>query len=267
MNRRDVLKIAGAAAAAGALAGTDELFAAPGTAPGPRLILRRAGERGHADYGWLDTRHTFSFARYHDPRHMGFRGLRVINEDRVIPGRGFPMHPHRDMEILTYVLEGALEHRDSLGHGSVIVPGEVQRMSAGRGIHHSEFNPTAREGVHFLQIWILPRRKRVRPSYAQRRFDAKSRADRLALVASPTARGGSIGINADANLYAARLGPRKSVVHENPRGRHAWLQVARGELTVNGTALAAGDGVRTSDPGRLEVASARGAELLLFDLA
>jgi redox-sensitive bicupin YhaK (pirin superfamily) len=228
--------------------------------------VRRAGERGHADHGWLDTWHTFSFASYQDPRHMGFRSLRVINDDRVAAGKGFAMHPHQDMEIVTYVLEGALQHKDTLGNGGVIVPGEVQRMSAGTGIRHSEYNPSGKDPVHFLQIWLLPSRTGVRPSYGQKTFPEKERQKGLRLVASPDGRDGSISIHQDANLYASILAPGRPVTWTNRPGRHTWLQVARGSLTVNGVALHAGDGVSTSDPGDLVLATAKDAEVLLFDL-
>jgi redox-sensitive bicupin YhaK (pirin superfamily) len=264
ISRRDLLKGA-AAAAGGAVIGKGEAAAAP-KAP-PRLVVRRAAERGHANHGWLDTWHSFSFASYHDPRHEGFRALRVINEDWIAPGTGFPTHPHRDMEIVTYVLEGALEHKDSTGNGGVIRPGEVQRMSAGRGIRHSEFNASKRERVHLLQIWILPEHAGGPPSYDQRVYSEADRRDRLRLVASRDGRDGSISIRRDANVHAAILSPGRRVAHENRPGRHVWLQVARGALTVGGTPLSAGDGASTSDPGTLDlVAGPAGTEVLLFDL-
>jgi hypothetical protein len=272
MDRRDLLRAAAASAAVGALsplvAGAD----APATPGAPRLTLRRAEDRGHADHGWLNTWHTFSFASYQDRAHMGFRGLRVINEDWIAPTRGFPMHPHDNMEIVTYVLEGALEHKDSLGSGGVIVPGEVQRMSAGTGIRHSEFNPSAREQVHLLQIWMLPNVRGIRPSYEEKVFPAAERTGALKVVASPDGRQGSIRIQADNLLYAANLRASEKVVHTNAAGRHVWLQVARGTLTAGAApaavALKAGDGLSTSDAGKIPlVAGAGGAELLLFDLA
>ncbi len=231
------------------------------------LIGRPAGERGHANYGWLDTRHTFSFASYYDPSHMGFRALRVINEDRVAPGSGFPAHPHRDMEIITYVLEGALEHRDSMGNGSVIRPGEVQRMSAGAGVTHSEYNHSPVEPVHFLQIWILPEEHGLRPSYEQTAFDPDEMQDNLHLVASRDGRDGAVTIHQDVALYATRLGPGRIVAHDLAPGRHAWVHVARGTAEVNGIEVAAGGGVAVSDEALVEVRALDSAEVLVFDLA
>jgi redox-sensitive bicupin YhaK (pirin superfamily) len=231
------------------------------------ITVRKARERGHARHGWLESFHTFSFAGYHDPRQMGFRDLRVINEDRVEPGRGFGTHSHRDMEIVSYVLEGALAHRDSLGNGSVIRPGDVQRMSAGTGVSHSELNPSASEPVHFLQIWILPEREGLAPSYEQKHFPAQERTGRLRLVASRDGRDGSVRVHQDADLYAALLGAGESVTHALRPGRHAWLQVARGRCTLNGVALEAGDGAAVSEERSLRLAGAGDAELLLFDLA
>jgi len=226
------------------------------------IQVRQAKDRGHANHGWLDSWHSFSFADYHDPRHMGFSALRVINEDRVIPGEGFPTHPHRDMEILTYVLEGALEHQDSLGTGSVIRPGEVQRMSAGQGIRHSEFNHSKNEPVHFLQIWILPNVQGVQPSYEQKRIALDGK---LRLVASPDGRDGSVTIHQDARVYAARLNGAE-VSHALAPGRRAWLQVARGTARVNGTTLQAGDGAGIEGETALRLAADGSAEVLLFDL-
>jgi len=233
------------------------------------ITPRRARERGHADHGWLDSRHTFSFADYHDPRHMGFRSLRVINEDRVQPGQGFGTHPHRDMEIISYVLSGALAHKDSLGNGSTIRPGEVQRMSAGRGILHSEENASRSEPVHFLQIWIVPDRAGLQPSYEQKGFPEETRRGLLRLVASPDGRDGSVTLHQDARLHAALLAPGERVRHEIVAGRHAWIQVARGAVEVAGLALSAGDGAAVSDERALEIAGAgpETAEILLFDLA
>jgi quercetin 2,3-dioxygenase len=230
------------------------------------ITLRLAADRGHADHGWLDTYHTFSFAGYQDPAQMGFRSLRVINEDRVRGGQGFGEHPHRDMEIVTIVLAGALEHRDSLGNGSVIKPGDVQRMSAGRGIRHSEFNHSSEEPVHFLQIWILPEAGGLDPSYAQVHFPRQERTNVLRLVASRDAREGSLEIHQDAEIYAALLEPGQSVSHQLAPGRHAWVQVTAGEVDLNGHSLAAGDGAKISETERLELSSAPGAELYLFDL-
>ena len=226
------------------------------------IKMRKAHDRGHANHGWLDSWHTFSFADYHDPRHMGFSALRVINEDRVIPGEGFPTHPHRDMEIITYVLEGALEHKDSLGTGSVIHPGEVQRMSAGTGIRHSEFNHSQSEPVHFLQIWILPDRQGVQPGYEQKRIGLDGR---LRLVASPDGRDESVTIHQDAHVYAARLNGDE-VTHMLAPGRRAWLQVARGTVKLNGSTLYAGDGAGIENEPALQLTADGSAEVLLFDL-
>lgn len=267
IDRRQILKAAALGAAAGAaLPLTD---AAGNPAPGlPRLTLRRSGERGHVNHGWLDTYHTFSFASYRDPAHMGFRALRVINDDRIAAGRGFPMHPHDNMEIVTYVMEGALEHKDSLGNGSVIVPGEVQRMSAGTGIHHSEFNPSKREGVHLLQIWMLPNARNVRPGYAQKTVPLAERQGTLRLLAAPNAPQAAISIHSDTALYATLLKEGERVVHTNPARRHVWVHVARGALTLNGVALSAGDAASTSDAGTLTLTGGKGGgEALLFDLA
>jgi redox-sensitive bicupin YhaK (pirin superfamily) len=231
------------------------------------ITVRKAHERGHARHGWLESFHTFSFADYHDPAHMGFRDLRVINEDRVQPGQGFGTHSHRDMEIVSYVLGGQLAHRDSLGTGSVIRPGDVQRMSAGTGVTHSELNPSATEPVHFLQIWILPERDGLAPSYEQRHFPAAERAGRLRLVASRDAREGSLRLHQDVDLYAGLLRPDDAVTHALRPGRHAWLQVARGRCTLNGVALEVGDGAAVSDETSLRLEVADDAEVLLFDLA
>jgi len=230
------------------------------------IALRRADERGHADHGWLDTWHTFSFSDYYDRRFMGFRVLRVINEDFVAPGRGFPTHAHRDMEIITYVLEGALEHRDSLGTGSVIRPGDVQRMSAGTGVRHSEANPSADEPVHLLQIWIEPAREGIAPGYEQKAFADEDKRGRLRLVASPDGAEGSVTIHQDVRLYATLLEPGQQVVHELRPGRHAWVHVARGTLTLNGEHLGAGDGAAASRESPLALIGDKDAEALLFDL-
>jgi len=230
------------------------------------IAIRPAKERGHADHGWLDTWHTFSFADYHDRRFMGFRSLRVINEDFVAPGRGFPTHGHRDMEIITYVLEGALEHRDSLGTGSVIRPGEVQRMSAGTGVRHSEANPSASEPLHLLQIWIEPSTSGIPPGYEQKTFADADKRGRLRLVASPDGAEGSVTIHQDARVYATVVDSGQQVVHRLAPGRHAWLHVARGALTLNGRRLAQGDGAAISDEASLVVVGETGAEALLFDL-
>jgi len=230
------------------------------------ITLRHARERGHAQHGWLESYHTFSFADYYDPRHMGFRALRVINEDRVQPGKGFGTHPHRDMEIISYVLEGALEHKDSLGTGSVITPGEVQRMSAGTGVTHSEFNPSHSELVHFLQIWILPERAGLPPSYEQRAFPTAEKRGKLRLVASRDGREGSVTIHQAVDLYTSLLDPGEVVTHLCTPGRHAWVQVARGSLMLNDTALSTGDGAAVSEETRLTVTATDQAEVLLFDL-
>ena len=231
------------------------------------ISVRRADERGHADHGWLDTRHTFSFADYHDPKYLGFRGLRVINEDRVQPGQGFPPHGHRDMEIVSYVLAGALEHKDSMGTGSVIRPGDVQRMSAGTGVRHSEYNHSKDEPVHFLQVWILPERRGLGPGYEQRHFsDADKRAG-LRLIASREGTDGSVTIHADAKIYAAVVEQGQRLRHALAEHRHAWLQVARGAITLNDRPLVHGDGAAVSGEPALTIAGAERAEVLVFDLA
>ena len=230
------------------------------------LTHRRAEERGRADFGWLDSRHTFSFGHYHDPEHMGFGPLRVINDDRVAPGGGFPTHPHSDMEIISYVLDGALEHRDSLGTGSVIRPGDVQRMSAGTGIRHSEFNASETEPVHFLQIWIIPERRGLQPGYEQKNFAAEEKRGRLRLVASRDGRNGSVTIHRDVALYATLLGPSESVSHELAPGRAAWVQVARGSVSIDGTPLGEGDAVAIDTARQLTLTGTDEAGVLLFDL-
>ncbi len=231
------------------------------------IRVRRAGERGHAQYDWLDTWHTFSFDTYYDPAHMGFSALRVINEDRVQPGQGFGMHGHRDMEIITYVLEGALEHRDSLGTGSVLRPGEFQRMSAGTGIRHSEFNPSPTEPVHLYQIWLLPSEKGLWPSYEQKAFPEEERRGRLRLVASPDAQDGSLLIHQDARVYLSTLDAHQEVEHELQPGRHAWLQVLRGSVDLDGYTLGTSDGAAVSDETALLIRGNEPAEVMLFDLA
>ena len=231
------------------------------------IDIRRAEERGHADHGWLDTRHTFSFADYWDPRYAGFRGLRVINEDRVRPGEGFPTHGHRDMEIVSYVLAGALEHRDSMGTGSVIRPGDVQRMSAGTGVLHSEYNHSRDETVHFLQIWILPEARGLEPGYEQKHFPDAAKRGRLCLLASRDGAEGSVTIHHDARIYAAVLGPGEEVGHRLGAGRHAWVQVARGAIELNGHLLRPGDGAAVSGEPTLAIIGREPAEILLFDLA
>ena len=230
------------------------------------LTVRKAEERGHASHGWLDSYHTFSFADYYDPREMGYGPLRVINDDTVQPGQGFGTHGHRDMEIITYVLEGALEHKDSMGNGSVIRPGSVQRMSAGTGVRHSEFNPSREEGVHFLQIWIEPKVAGVKPGYEERKFGAAEKKGRLRLIASPDGREGSVTIHQDALVYAALLDGQDAVSHRLAPGRRAYVHVARGAVTVNGIELKVGDGVKINGENELRFSGAKDAELLLFDL-
>jgi redox-sensitive bicupin YhaK (pirin superfamily) len=231
------------------------------------LLLRPSESRGLADHGWLTSRHTFSFADYYDPEHMGFRGLRVINEDRVQAGQGFGTHAHRDMEIISYVLEGELGHRDSMGTGSVIRPGDVQRMSAGSGVRHSEMNASATDPVHFFQVWLLPAMQGIPPSYEQKTFPPDEKRGRLRLVAARDGRDGAITVHADADLYAGLLAPGDRAALDLAVGRHAWIQVARGAITVNGQALQAGDGAAVSDETRLELAATADAEVLVFDLA
>ena len=236
--------------------------------------VRRSGERGVTEIGWLDSRHTFSFGEYRDPGHVRFRSLRVINEDRVAPRSGFPTHPHADMEIVTYVVSGALHHQDSMGNGSTITPGEVQRMSAGTGVAHSEVNPSATEPVHLLQIWIFPERRGLAPGYEQKRFPDAERRGRLRLVAARDGRDGAVTIHQDAAIWAATLPAGARVEHALARGRGAWLQLIRGELDVTtdggataATRLAAGDGAAIEDASNLAIQAAAEAELLLFDLA
>jgi len=232
------------------------------------ITLRRAADRGHFDHGWLDTFHTFSFADYRDPAHMGFRSLRVINEDRVAPGEGFGTHPHRDMEIITWVLDGTLAHRDSTGAGGTLRHGDVQWMSAGTGVTHSEMNGSKREPVHFLQIWILPDRAGHQPSYGQAAVPLDELRGALRPIATPDGAGGSLVIHPDARLFATILGPGQAVRHPLAPGRHGWVQVARGEATVNGAALEPGDGVAISGEREIAITAAGGeAELLVFDLA
>jgi redox-sensitive bicupin YhaK (pirin superfamily) len=231
------------------------------------IQLRRTAERGHFNHGWLDTYHTFSFGDYYDPAHMGFRSLRVINDDRVQPGQGFGMHGHRDMEIVTYVLDGALAHRDSLGNGSVLRPGELQHMTAGTGVRHSEFNPSALEEVHLYQIWLLPERQGLQPSYEQKAFSEEERRGRLRLVASPTGEHGSLTIHQDARLYLSTLPAGETVAHALKPGRRAWLQVLRGQAVLNGQPLSAGDGAAVSEEEKLEIRGQDDAEIMLFDLA
>ncbi len=231
------------------------------------MTIRRAEDRGQRDFGWLDARHTFSFGHYLDPEHMGFRALRVINEDRVQPGEGFGTHPHDNMEIITWVLEGALEHKDSMGNGSVIRPGEIQRMSAGTGVTHSEFNHSSEDGVHLLQIWILPEERGLTPSWEQRRFDDHELREGLRLVASGDPEDDAVRMHQDAKLYVGRLGLGDEARLALEPGRHAWVQVARGSVELDGEALAQGDGAALSDVDALHLKGLDDAEVLVFDLA
>ncbi len=231
------------------------------------ITIRPAAARLHTQIGWLDSRHTFSFGQHHDPRYMGFRALRVINEDRVAPGQGFGTHPHRDMEILSYVVDGALRHQDSLGTGSVINPGDLQRMTAGTGVLHSEFNASDTEPVHFLQIWIVPERSRLEPGYEQQAFPPAARRGRLTLVASRGGRLGSLTIHQDVDLFAAALAAKDGVAHALRPGRSAWVQVVRGAMQLNGRQLSAGDGAAITDELSLDLSSSGESEALLFDLA
>jgi redox-sensitive bicupin YhaK (pirin superfamily) len=229
--------------------------------------IRRANERGHADHGWLDSFHTFSFADYHDPRHMGFRALRVINEDRVAPGKGFGTHGHRDMEIISYPLSGALEHKDSTGTGSVIHHGDVQRMSAGTGVMHSEYNASKTEKVHFLQIWIMPNKRGFGPSYEERHFAPEEKAGKLRLIAAPGGAEDSLSIQADARVYAGELGQGQSQTVTLAKGRGVWVHVARGSVEVAGEKLSAGDAIAIEDEAEVTLTGVDKGEVLLFDLA
>ena len=231
------------------------------------ITIRRSEERDAANHGWLDTKFTFSFDQYYDPKFMGYRSLRVMNEDKVAPGGGFPTHPHRDMEIITYVLEGKLEHKDSLGTGAVILPGDGQRMTAGRGIRHSEFNPSQSDPVHLLQIWIMPEKSGLEPSYEQKSFPESEKQGRFRLIASPTGEEGSVRINQDAKLFVTLLAPDQEVKHLFGAKRYGWLQVAKGGVQINGTALKQGDGAAISDEKELIVKGTKDSEILLFDLA
>lgn len=231
------------------------------------ITIRKSEERGHFDLGWLDTYHTFSFDQYKDPAHMHFRSLRVINEDRVAPGQGFPTHSHRDMEIITYILTGALEHRDSMGNGSVIRPGDVQRMTAGTGVSHSEFNPSETEGLHLLQIWILPKAHGLTPGYEEKHFAEEERRGRLRVIASNDGREGSVSINQDARVYASLLEGGQIITHALQPSRYAWIQLARGTLRLNDLELKQGDGAAVSKESDLTIEAHDQAELLLFDLA
>ena len=231
------------------------------------LAIRHSEDRGLANFGWLDSRHTFSFGHYYDPNFMGFGPLRVINEDRVQPGKGFDTHGHRDMEIISYVLDGALEHKDSMGNGSVIRPGDVQRMSAGTGVRHSEFNASETDPVHFLQIWILPEKQGLEPGYEQRHFAADDKRGQLRLVGSRDGREGSVTIHRDADLYATLLDDGDSVSHELATGRKGWVQIARGSALLNEKQLGAGDGVAVEGPATIRLTASSATEILLFDMA
>lgn len=231
------------------------------------MTIRHRDERGMAKMGWLNSAHTFSFGHYHDPEHMGFRALRVINEDRVIPGAGFPTHGHRDMEIISYVLEGALEHKDSTGTAAVIKPGEVQRMSAGTGVRHSEYNASKKDAVHFLQIWILPEKEGLPAGYEQRAFPDAEKRGKLRLVASRDGRDGSVTVHQDVNLYASLLSEGDKVAFDLKPGRNAWIQVARGQVKVNGELLKEGDGASLTTETKIALEGETDSEVLLFDLA
>jgi redox-sensitive bicupin YhaK (pirin superfamily) len=231
------------------------------------IRIRRSSDRGRADFGWLDSRHTFSFGEYHDPEHMGFRDLRVINEDRVRAGAGFGTHGHRDMEIISYVLSGSLAHKDSMGNGSVLTAGDVQRMTAGTGVQHSEMNPSPDEPVHFLQIWILPERKGLEPGYQEANFSERDKLDGLRRIASSRAEDGALKIHQDVDLYATVLGPGREARLDLRPDRHAWVQVVRGDVMVNGQELGAGDGAALSEETAVELSARTETELLVFDLA
>ena len=231
------------------------------------IQIRRAEERGHADHGWLKTYHTFSFSSFQDPQHMRFRSLRVMNEDWVAPGQGFGTHPHNDMEIVTYVLEGALEHKDSMGNGEVLTPGEFQRMSAGTGITHSEFNPSQSEPVHLYQIWMLPECTGIEPSYEQKRFPDEEMRNRLRLVAARESVDGSLLIHQDARIFLSKIDAGQQVVYEPATGRHAWLQVLRGSVSLNSDDLQTSDGAAVTEENLLTIQATSDAEIMLFDLA
>lgn len=231
------------------------------------ITIRKAMDRGHANHGWLNSYHTFSFAEYYNPKHMGFRSLRVMNEDRVAAGQGFGTHAHHDMEIVSYVLDGELEHKDSMGNGEVLRPGEFQRISAGTGITHSEFNPSTEKPTHFYQIWLLPERKGIEPSYEQKTFDRAGRLNQLQLVASRTGIDGSLRIHQDANIYLSELKENQELTYQIPTGRHLWLQVIRGSATVMGQSLDAGDAIFSSDESIVSFRAQQDAEFMIFDLA
>ncbi|MFC1765690.1 pirin family protein [Planctomycetota bacterium] len=230
------------------------------------LTIRKAEDRGHADHSWLNSRHSFSFANYYDPKHLGFHSLRVINDDRVAPGKGFDTHPHQDMEIISYVVEGELEHKDSLSNGSIIHPHDVQRMSAGTGVQHSEFNPQQDKAVHFLQIWITPAQKGDQPSYEQKAFPIEEKLNRLRLVVSPNGEEGSVSIGQDAKVYATVLEAEQKIRHALDPNRHLWVQIVQGEVTVNSQILKTGDGVAIENTDSLTLAGIDDSELMVFDL-
>ena len=230
------------------------------------IKIRKAEERGHFNHGWLDTYHTFSFSSYQDPDYMSFRSLRVMNEDRIAPGEGFGTHPHRDMEIVTYVLQGAIEHRDSMGNGEVLRPGEFQRMSAGRGITHSEFNPSQTDSLHLYQIWLYPAEKSTEPSYEQKQFTEDEMKNQLRLVASPTAEKGSLRIGQDASIWLSKIDEGNNVMHSLTDERHAWLQVLCGSVAFNDTKLNTSDGAAISDLRELNITAIKNSEIMLFDL-
>ena len=231
------------------------------------ITIRKAEERGHFDFGWLNTYHSFSFGDYYDPQNMGFRSLRVINEDVVQAGRGFPRHGHRDMEIFTYILQGALQHRDSMGNASIIRPGDVQRMSAGTGVTHSESNPSTGESVHLLQVWILPSKEGIQPDYEEKKFPDNEKRNKLRLIISPDGMDGAVKINQDARVYASILDQKQEVIHQMGSGRYAWLQVAAGAVTLNDVKLKQGDGAAVSEEPDLTISANDQSEILLFDLA
>ena len=230
------------------------------------ITVRKAADRGAVNFGWLDSKHTFSFGSYHDPDHMGFGHLRVINDDHVEPGQGFGTHPHRDMEIVSYVIDGSLQHKDNMGNGSVIEYGEVQRMTAGTGVQHSEFNPSADKPVHFLQIWILPEQMSLAPGYEQKKFDVEDKHNQLRLVISRDGRAGSLRVHQDVDMYASVMEPGAELRHHFAAGRQGWLQVIRGEVSVNGNALRTGDGAAVEDIEELQLDASENSELLLFDM-
>jgi redox-sensitive bicupin YhaK (pirin superfamily) len=231
------------------------------------ILIRQAAQRGHTDIGWLKSYHSFSFGGYYDQRHMGFRSLRVINDDRIAAGRGFPTHPHRDMEIISYVLTGSLQHKDSTGKGAIITPDDIQMMSAGTGITHSEYNPSSSDANHFLQIWIEPALKGVRPRYSDKKITDDQKLNRWALIAGPDDSAAAVGMHQDAKIFATKLEPGAELEYTLERGRHAWLQVATGEIMVNGSALKAGDAIASSRATALHLTASRASDVLLFDLA